>query len=203
VLAALAGLLIAVSSGEEAEGEKITRGTVGGGGNLGYSFSNPEGSGKAVDGDEPPVEDFPADSINTGKSSGGGKGTRRSKGTRNKQSSTTAGKVEDPFDEVQLGGGDEGPTGPLDGDDLMQVYRKNQIAIKMCLERALKRDPLLRVPKTWVSITVQPTGSVSKVEIPSLSGTPLGKCLTSRIGRWKFRKSTEIFSSRFPVVFDS
>jgi predicted Zn finger-like uncharacterized protein len=90
---------------------------------------------------------------------------------------------------------------PLDGDDLMTVYRDNRLAVTRCYERALKKDPLLDVKKLYVSLSVDPSGAVTNVALSSHASTTLGTCLAERIGRWRFRKSPEPFSGRFPLVF--
>jgi predicted Zn finger-like uncharacterized protein len=90
---------------------------------------------------------------------------------------------------------------PLDGDDLMNVYRDNRLAVKLCYESALKKDPLLDVSKIYVSLTVAPSGVVTKVMLSSHETSQLGTCLVQRMRRWRFRKSPEQFSGRFPLVF--
>jgi hypothetical protein len=75
--------------------------------------------------------------------------------------------------------------------------------VTMCYNSALKRDPLLNVRRADVLITVGPSGSVSSVSIPSLSGTPLGECLEKRIRSWKFPRASKDFRSQFPIIFQS
>ncbi len=183
-------------------GSQVVRGTVGGSGNLGHSnrgeFRTSNGSGQ--------VETAPEAVVNSGGKTNPGIRKDKFVPKNNPPNGTTLPELptRDPDDEVDLSGGSGAvATGPLDGNDLMKVYRKNQIAIKMCYERELKKNPLLKLPKTWVDIKVGLDGRVSGVSIPSLQGTPLGNCMRSRIARWKFRKTTELFSSRFPVVFGS
>jgi hypothetical protein len=192
----VAMVIMLTSDGEES---KVARGTVGGSGNLGYSFSGETPRPKA--GQENPTgtgDDTEVEATDP-------KTPRIRKGTGNTGTKVNTTLPELPTrdpDEVDLGAsGQTAATGPLDGDDLMKVYRKNQVGIKMCYERELKKNPLLKLPKTWVDIKVGLDGRVSGVSIPSLLGTPLGACMRSRIARWKFRKTTETFGSRFPVVF--
>ena len=52
-------------------------------------------------------------------------------------------------------------------------------------------------------VAVGLTGQVQSVAIPALSGTNLGSCLESFIRRWKFPRTTEVFSGKFPVVFSA
>jgi predicted Zn finger-like uncharacterized protein len=196
LIGAITVLVIAFTGGDS-EPEYVARGGASSSG-LGHNFDSPQ----VEPGEEKSEEAAkPSEPAKTAKRNTGGPSRPRAH--------TTGGSATKPrntggMGEVDLSrrGGDVAG-GPLDGDDLMRVYRKNQIAIKMCYERALKQDPLLRVPKTWVSIKVNMSGAVTSVSIPALAGTPLGSCMRARISRWKFRKTSEVFSSRFPVVFDS
>lgn len=195
-----AGAVIAIGAGvlvvfmmSGSESGRVARGSVGGSGNLGYSFADtrPGPKGVAKPGVETPEapRDVPTK-------------TRKTRPRRPNGGPGTGRRVTRDPDEVDLSGtGNSGPTGPLDAEDLRQVYRKNEVAVKMCYERSLKKDPLLKVPKTWVDIRVGLNGKVTTVKIPSLAGTPLGTCLVQRISRWKFHPTTEIFATRFPVVF--
>lgn len=126
-------------------------------------------------------------------------------GRRLRKSPITAG-VQDPpgtassGDEVGFGG--EAPR-PLDGEDLMRVQQQNQLGLQMCFNRELKRDPYLKVPKAYVSLKVGLSGQVISVSIGALAGTSLGACLEGFIKRWRFPRTTEVFSGEFPVVFSS
>ena len=189
--------MVVLLMGDDEESQ-VARGTVGGSGNLGYSFT---GEPRTKADPQTPIDEAVVETPDP-------KTPKIKKNTnvttpKVKQPTLPDLPVRDP-NEVDLGStGTTQATGPLGGDDLMKVYRKNQIAIKMCYERELKKNPLLKVPKTWVDIKVGLDGRVSGVSIPSLQGTTLGTCMRSRIARWKFRKTTELFSSRFPVVFGS
>lgn len=201
-------LFLVLGGEEETGGKRLTRGSVGGSNRLG--LSNP---------DTRPAQEIPVTPkdvvgvIDAGPDNKNPKNVRprntnnnkRDNGENNGGNSTTS-LPKNPRDsgEVDLTGSNKpsGPTGPLDGDDLMRTYRKNQIALKMCYERSLKRDPLLKVPKTWVDVKVSLAGKVTAVTIKSLRGTDLGQCLVGRIRRWKFRETTEVFNGRFLVVFD-
>ena len=199
VLAVVVGLLVYIALKPDADDSQVARGTVGGGGELGYIFRDPAARKKQVGAEGNEATPGTRRTTRTG-------GTRRN-GTSGKTTGNNprvTGKTPLGFDEVDLSNtSGETDVGPLDGDDLMSVYRSNQFTVKRCYERALKKDPLLKVPKVWVSIQVAMTGSVTKVSIPGLAGTDLGQCLQATIGRWKFRRSSEVFNSRFPVVFGS
>lgn len=133
------------------------------------------------------------------------KGTARRGGARRgggKVTNDGAGNGTSPFgkrDDFDLTSKDEDR--PLDGDDLLAVYRDNRLGVKLCYERALKKDPLLDVRKVYVSLTVATSGVVTKVLLSSHQESQLGTCLVQRMRRWRFRKSSETFSGRFPLVF--
>jgi predicted Zn finger-like uncharacterized protein len=196
VVALGAGVLIYMM-GSDSE-RRIARGTVGGG-NLGYTIDKKTGKRTPKVAPEVTPEVVPED---TGKKPNN---RRKWTGSRTNGTGGTGGtkvRTTDP-NEVDLSGGTtkSAATGPLDGDDLMRTYRKNELGIKLCYESSLKKNPLLKVPKTQVTISVGKDGKVKSVKIPTLAGTPLGNCMASRIARWKFRESTEVFNSKFPVLF--
>jgi|GEM_PF-6317403 len=123
-------------------------------------------------------------------------------GTQTPSTTAKTGRAYDPFskDDVTDFGADD-PSKPLSADEIMKVYRENRLAVQWCYEQALKKDPLLDIAKTYVFITVAPSGVVTNVRLSAASKTPLGQCLMTRIRRWRFRKSPEVFSSKFPLVF--
>ncbi len=196
-IALVAGILIYMFMDDSSGNKRITRGSVGGSNTLGYSnTSGPQG--KRIGATQSTVDI--ADPVNTGK---GSNKPIRKRQVEVKPIKPIVKNIPRDNGEVDLSGSSsKGPTGPLGGDDLMRTYRKNQIALKMCYERSLKKNPLLKVPKTWVDVKVGLSGKVTSVKINSLAGTPLGQCLVGRIKRWKFRTTTEVFDGRFRVVFD-
>ncbi|MFH0900480.1 MAG: GYF domain-containing protein [Pseudomonadota bacterium] len=90
--------------------------------------------------------------------------------------------------------------GPLGPDDIQKAYRSNQVGMKWCYEHALKEDPTLKVSRLDVTITVGTSGAVSSVSMPN-QGSTLSSCLSDRIRRWRFRKSSEEFTTIFPLIF--
>ena len=112
-----------------------------------------------------------------------------------------------PAGEVDLSGvgssTGEVKQGTLEPGDIATVYRKRQFSVNRCYENAVKRDPLLQVPKTHVTLEVAGSGRVTRVSIPSLAKSSLGSCLVTSISRWTFPRSTEGFAGRFPIVFRS
>jgi predicted Zn finger-like uncharacterized protein len=95
---------------------------------------------------------------------------------------------------------DEGPrAGPLTPDDVRETYLANEVMLKRCYERALKQESNLPVSKMDVKITIDATGSVSRIALPQETG--LGTCVATAIRNWRFRKSTGDFTTEFTVVF--
>jgi predicted Zn finger-like uncharacterized protein len=132
---------------------------------------------------------------------------RRPAAGASSETGPTTGEYVAPPGEVDLSGagrsGDDVKQGTLDPGDVARVYRQKQFSVNRCYENAIKRNPLLKVPKTYVTLHINGGGRVTKVSIPALSGEPLGSCLVASIGRWRFPKSTEGFSGQFPIVFRS
>lgn len=209
-IVAVGGFLLYTLMNEAETSKRLTRGSVAGSDNLGYSQT---GTTIIIQKpDTPLVVDTtePNDQRPNSKSPKSGSTGKRNNGTvgKNPVGKVNPDKVirkDTPINvgEVDLTGGPpKGPTGPLDGEDLMRVYRKNQYSLTMCYKSSLKRDSLLKVPKTMVDVRVGLTGKVSSVRVGALSGTDLGQCIASRIRRWKFRQTTEVFSGRFQVIFN-
>ncbi len=192
IVVGVVSILLYVALASEGDDARLRRGDVGGKGGLAYQFDDPDrdkkGEGKTT---EPPARSR--------------RSVRRPTTSRNTTTSTTAAPTQAPtgpdFDEVDLSGNDA--PRELDADDVFDVLNANRIGVQMCYNSALKRDPLLKVRRADVAIRVGPSGAVSSVSIPSLSGTQLGLCLEKRIRAWKFPRATEAFNSRFPIVFQN
>jgi predicted Zn finger-like uncharacterized protein len=197
VVIGVVSVLLYVALAGEDEDAMLRRGQVGGKGGLAYQFDDEDGDGDKKGGDKA--------TAGSGKSSGKRVARKSSSGGRSSTGAASASSrisVGPDQDEVDLSGSG-GPARELDGDDVFDVYTANRIGVQMCYNNALKRDPLLSVRRADVAITVSTSGSVSSVSIPSLSGTPLGLCLEKRIRAWRFPRSTQVFSSQFPIVFQT
>lgn len=203
VLAGLLGILlyVALSSGDEDEGRHLARGNTGGE-SLAYQFPQEDGHGKPG---------TPAGGQGTaGKDTGHG-GGRRTNTIRHTTGGThpTGGGAAiartggGGLDEVDLSHDNDGSRRELSPDDLIEAYNVNKIGVTMCYNSALKHNPLLKVQKAYVRITVGTSGAVTGVSIPTLSGTELGTCLQRRIRAWRFPRSSSGLTSKFPIVFDS
>jgi hypothetical protein len=189
-LVGVVSVLLYAALSEDEDDLLVRRGQVGGKGGLAFQFG--ERTDKKAD-------DKPADAPRGGTRRASPRRSTRVAGTT---TSTATIPVSPDSDEVDLSVGEE-PPGELDPDDLVDVYNANKIGVTMCYNSALKRDPLLTVRRADVQISVSPAGSVSNVSIPSLSGTPLGICLEKRIRSWKFPRATRVFTSQFPIIFQT
>jgi predicted Zn finger-like uncharacterized protein len=91
----------------------------------------------------------------------------------------------------------------LTPSDISRVSSRYQMSTTRCYERALKKDPFLRVRKLDVVISVAPTGVVTNLKVSSHSTTLLGRCLQARIRKWKFPKSRKGITTQISIVFQS
>lgn len=91
----------------------------------------------------------------------------------------------------------------LSPSDISRVSRRYQMSTTRCYERALKKDPFLKVRKIDVVITVAPTGVVTSLRLSSHNGTLLGGCLQARIRKWAFPKSRKGITTQISIVFQS
>lgn len=85
--------------------------------------------------------------------------------------------------------------------DIDRVRLANQNALKICYERAAKRDPALKSIRIDVEVDVASGGHVSRVGLSSQSGTQLGDCLSQSVRRWSFPNTGEDYSVGFPIIF--
>jgi predicted Zn finger-like uncharacterized protein len=187
VVVGVVTVLLYVALAGEDESERLRRGQVGGKGGLAYQYEDPDDKDKEEEAKPQP-------------SGGRRRAARKASTPRQVASAPAAAPTEGrmSYEEVDLSGGGGGQ---LDPDDVFEVVSANRIGVQMCYNSALKRDPLLKVRRADVSISVSPNGSVSNVSIPALSGTQLGMCLEKRIRAWRFPRGSETFRGQFPIVF--
>lgn len=103
--------------------------------------------------------------------------------------------------EVDLSGSSRGALPDRVPSDITAEYRKNSFPIQHCHDIALKRNPFLDVRRARVDITVAPSGRVTAVEIPSLEGTVLGRCIETRIRAWRLEPAANELSTRLTLLF--
>jgi predicted Zn finger-like uncharacterized protein len=182
-------LYLALAGGDDEEDQNLARARLAGDG-LAYNF---------VDNDKDGKDDTTGQTVEEVRAATKGGTARRVIKRNPRETGTAVGRPAGGSEEVDLGGG----AGELDPDDLLKVYGDNKIGVSLCYTSALKKDPLLRVGKTEVTIRVGTTGTVSMVSIPSLAGTDLGNCLQKRIKAWRFPKNSSGLNTQFPIVFDN
>ena len=170
------------------------RGTTAGSGKNANDTSNPNGG----------TADKTEDKNGKGRWRNGNGNNNRKNPTNGNSNSNGNTKYVPPTGEVDLSGSlnrDEIRQGSLEWDDVSSVYRRKQFVVQRCYERAIKKNPLLRVGKATITLQIAQNGRVSKVAVPSLAREDLGGCLVASIGKWRFPKSTEGWNGKFPIVF--
>ena len=96
--------------------------------------------------------------------------------------------------------------GALPPDVIKRVINENKAQVRYCYERALQKDPALagRIVIRWI---ISATGSVAaaRVKESSLADESVGKCITTRVKRWKFPAPSGggIVEVSYPFVFRS
>ncbi len=94
-------------------------------------------------------------------------------------------------------------TGVLDSAAIARVVRRRQGAVKSCYEKQLKKDPKL-AGKVKVQFTIEQSGRVGKAKViqNTTGDTAVGRCITSKIRRWRFPKPNGgSVTVAFPFVF--
>lgn len=80
--------------------------------------------------------------------------------------------------------------------------RENQDAIKICYERALKRDNRLKGGRLDVTVTIGSSGMVRAVDVDAPSDlNAVSSCVRDTVKRWRFPASNEEYGTSFPFVF--
>ncbi len=80
--------------------------------------------------------------------------------------------------------------------------KENQQGLKVCYERALKRDERLRAGRLDVTVSIGISGMVKGVSVsapPEFS--PVSSCIKENVKRWRFPASNEEYSMAFPLIF--
>ena len=83
---------------------------------------------------------------------------------------------------------------------IVDVIRKNQTGVRMCYERALKRDPRLSLLRLDVRLNVSAAGLVDRVSLAGLQDSALlSNCIRNTIRTWKFPPATARYETAFPL----
>jgi predicted Zn finger-like uncharacterized protein len=99
-------------------------------------------------------------------------------------------------------GPDGQPVEPLTPDDVVSQAQRNASGTQRCYERALKKDPFIKVKSIAALITIGKDGKVASVSLDQMSAEPLGVCLIAAIKRWPFRHSTEGINTKITLKFE-
>jgi len=81
------------------------------------------------------------------------------------------------------------------------VVQKNHIAMKLCYQRILKREPELRVKMT-TRVRIANTGHVTGVSFAetALAREDIGQCLAHAIEQWEFPAASAEYDFEFPIL---
>ena len=79
--------------------------------------------------------------------------------------------------------------------------RENQAGIRMCYERALKRDSRLRTGRLDITVSVGATGVVQTVQVQGPSDFLIMEdCVKTTIRHWHFPPNVEEYATSFPFI---
>ncbi|HEY0714037.1 MAG TPA: AgmX/PglI C-terminal domain-containing protein, partial [Polyangia bacterium] len=93
---------------------------------------------------------------------------------------------------------------PAPANDAAVVIRKNQSGVRMCYERALKRDARLSHLRLDVRLNVTAAGVVDRVSLAGLpDGTMLSNCIQNTIRTWKFSPVAGGYETTFSLHLQS
>ena len=82
---------------------------------------------------------------------------------------------------------------------IVDVIRRNQTGVRMCYERALKRDHGLSL-RVDVRVNVSSAGVVDRVSLDGLQdGVPLANCIRNVIRTWRFPAASAAYETAFPL----
>jgi predicted Zn finger-like uncharacterized protein len=99
-------------------------------------------------------------------------------------------------------GGDSSSAGPTEqAINAVVKKRENQMTIKTCYERALKRDDRLRSGRIDTSVTIGTSGMVKQV---ALNAPPefasVESCIKQAVRRWVFPGNSEEYKTEFTLI---
>lgn len=80
--------------------------------------------------------------------------------------------------------------------------KENQEAVKVCYDRALKRDSRLSGGRVNVTVTIGGSGIVKQVQVDAAADMDaVGGCIKDTVKRWRFPGGGEEYDFQFPFVF--
>ena len=93
-----------------------------------------------------------------------------------------------------------GPKQQIGPSQILSMQRKYKKSLKVCYERALKRDDSLAEAKAEVTLDVGLSGMVKKATVGGVSNYQLKSCLHRVVKRWYFANAGEQ-TIKFPLIF--
>jgi hypothetical protein len=81
---------------------------------------------------------------------------------------------------------------------IIAVIRNNQTGVRMCYERALKRNPRL-IARMDVQVSVSSAGVPERVSLAGLADGALGECIRNVIKTWQFPRHPGEYETEFPL----
>jgi hypothetical protein len=81
---------------------------------------------------------------------------------------------------------------------IVATIRNNQTGVRMCYERALKRDDGLAL-RIDVSVRIRSTGAVDQVSIEGPAAPALATCVRNVVKTWQFPQAPEAYETAFPL----
>ena len=81
---------------------------------------------------------------------------------------------------------------------IVATIRNNQTGVRMCYERALKRDDGLAL-RIDVNVRIRSTGVVEQVSIDGPAAPALATCVRNVVKTWQFPRAPEAYETDFPL----
>lgn len=94
-------------------------------------------------------------------------------------------------------GGASAGGGSIDAQ-IVATIRNNQTGVRMCYERALKRDDGLAL-RVDVNVRIRSTGAVEQVSIDGPAAPALATCIRNVVMTWQFPRAPEAYETDFPL----
>ena len=81
---------------------------------------------------------------------------------------------------------------------IVATIRNNQTGVRICYERALKRDDGLAL-QIEVNVRVRSSGAVEQVTIDGPAAPALATCIRNVVETWQFPRAPEAYRTAFPL----
>jgi hypothetical protein len=88
--------------------------------------------------------------------------------------------------------------GPNIDAQIVATIRNNQTGVRMCYERALKRDDGLAL-RLEVNVRIRSSGVVDQVSIDGPATPTLATCIRNVVKTWPFPRAPDAYQTAFPL----